>query len=209
MSDTDPKIEKLKSKILALLRKAEGTDNEHEADTFASKARELMDQHRLTMRDLTTMSDPMGRTVVLCPYDNREYVVMAAAAGRYLGCDVLTNKVWSESKRRMVRGVIFLGRESARVTAELLTPFWWSQCNRRGRRKHREDGLGRSAADAVHLMMVALAVRLDGMSDRDDEVREAEAERGDVRQARKSKPLTLDLDALEEAKKIPTNLQLG
>lgn len=209
----DTAVEKLKKKILALLRKAESSEHEAEQDAFATKARQLMDEHRLTMRDLTTSVDPMGRTVVACPYNNQEYVVMAAAGGRFLGCDTLisTRRVRADNKKgyKTTKGVIFVGRESARVTAEILTPFWWSQCNRRGRRKHREDGLGRSPADAVHLMMVALAFRLDQMADRPEEVDAARDYRGDVPKARKGKDLTLDLDALVEAQHIPTALQLG
>lgn len=200
-------VQKLKVKIAALLRKADRTDNEHEAEAFGAKARALIQEHRLTMQEVLGSTDPMGRSQIFCPYQDRAYVELASGAARYLGCSCLFGMGWDYTRHRRARYVVFVGRESARVTAELMTPFWWSQCTRHGRRAFREGRVGTSSNQAVRLTLTAMGFRLSSMAEDTAELSEA---REEVRDARVDKHrMTLDLDALAVAGKIPTAMQVS
>lgn len=52
-------IQKIKARIMALLAKANGTDNEHEAEAFLAKAMELMQQYQLDVSDMVDADDPI------------------------------------------------------------------------------------------------------------------------------------------------------
>lgn len=111
-------VEKLKTKIAALLAKAGGSDNQHEAEAFAAKAQQLLDEHQLSIGDVIK-TDPIERTVIAVgpktakPWHARLPQIVA----KYYGCDLVS---WHEN------GVIAytaVGRESARITAAMMYPF--------------------------------------------------------------------------------------
>ena len=207
--DDEKAVLKLKRRILALIRKSESTEHEAERDSFAAKARQIMEEHQLTMRDVNRADDPLGRTALFCPYSDGVYPTVAAAGARYLGCATLQQRDFDPVRARMGLKMIFLGRESARVTTEIMVPFWWSECVARGRRLHREEGLGRNPRDAAHQIMTAFALRLHEMSPPED-FAEAQGEiPDDTRKGRKRRLYMPSARAREEADTVPVAPQVG
>lgn len=119
----------MKEKIAALLRKAESTDNEHEAEIFMAKVNELLEKYEIAMHELH-VDDPMGHQ----DGETNLYVSMLWArdllsvVAEYYGAKMLL-----KSKRRNHIPYILVGRESARITAELMAPFIISQVKQQGR----------------------------------------------------------------------------
>ena len=60
---SDSNISKIKTRIMALLAKAKGTDNEHEAAAFLGKAMDMMQQYQLDVADMVDADDPILRHV--------------------------------------------------------------------------------------------------------------------------------------------------
>lgn len=159
---TDTARQNLLRKIQALLAKAGSTDSDHEAEAFASKARQLMEEHQVEQHELGQDTDPLGEDLAPLRYDARCYVSVAAAAAQYFGCSAaFTNRVIDGRLRRCYR---LFGREAARTTAGVMIEFWTSECMRRGRRLHRESGMFSSESRAVTEVLIAFAARLHRMS---------------------------------------------
>lgn len=208
MADSE-KIAKLKKKILALLAKADSTQHEAERSSFTMKARELLEEHQLTEYDLRRADDMFGESAIFAPYDDRAYTFLAAAAGRFLGCDCLSNQAWDPVKSRYRRIVKFRGRESCRVTSEIMIQFWWRQCNLDARRDHRAGKFRGSVHRAVMDTMTALAVRLRDLPPHPD-YQESLAERpSDVVKVRKTRALRLTREAVATAATIPLAVPIG
>lgn len=206
----DPKIARLKKRILALLAKADSTEYEAEANSFAEKARALLEEHQLTEYDLRRADDPFGEAVVFCPYDDRAYQFLAGMGARYLGCDCLVSEQFDSARGRLRKAVKFRGRQSARVTAEIMVQFWWRETSRTARRLHRDGKFrGLSVHRAVMDTMTALGVRLSELAPHPDH-EEALAERPDsVRAGRKTNSLRLTRDGQQAASSIPVSMQVG
>lgn len=119
--------EKIKSKIAALLAKAESTDNAFEAEAFMAKVNELLEQHQLEVNDVRyarhRSADPMGWSEGTTNiYASMLWARgMASALARYYGCRLLYGKRGNHVIYRVA------GPESARVTFELMLPFVISQ----------------------------------------------------------------------------------
>jgi hypothetical protein len=78
MTDTtnEPNLEAAKRRIEGLLRKAEGTDNPHEAEAFSAKAFELMERYRI---DLATFKVGDEETFVRDLYDLTQFKFLRAS----------------------------------------------------------------------------------------------------------------------------------
>jgi hypothetical protein len=120
--------ESIKTKIAALLNKAEKTDNAFEAETFMNKVNELLEKYQIEMTEIRNMrpagdTDPMGHQ----QGETNIYASMlwartlAGTVARYYGCKFIYWKRGNHYKYEVV------GRESARVTFELMLPFIISQ----------------------------------------------------------------------------------
>ena len=120
--------ESIKTKIAALLNKAEKTDNAFEAETFMNKVNELLEKYQIEMTEIRNMrpagdTDPMGQQ----KGETNIYASMlwartlAGTVARYYGCKFI---YWKRSNHFDYEVV---GRESARVTFELMLPFIISQ----------------------------------------------------------------------------------
>lgn len=208
MADSE-KIARLKKKILALLAKADSTEHEAERDSFAAKARALLEEHQLTEYDLRRADDMFGESAIFAPYDDRAYTFLAAAAGRFLGCDCLSSSALDPARGKLRNTVKFRGRESCRVTSEIMIQFWWRQCNLDARRDHRAGKFRGSVHRAVMDTMTALAVRLRDLPPHPD-YQESLAERpSDVRTAKKTRALRLTREAVQTASSIPLAVPIG
>jgi hypothetical protein len=125
--------ESIKSKIAALLAKAEGTDNEFEAASFMAKVNELLEKHQIEMHEVRQAQgdqDPMGRQ----KGETNIYASMlwarqvAGSLAQYYGC----RYIYWKNKNHFSYEIV--GRESARMTFELMLPFVISQVRQQAKR---------------------------------------------------------------------------
>lgn len=129
-----PNLDSIKRKISALLAKAQGTDNEHEAEAFMAKAYELLDEHQINVWELRNEEDPFGKDTVLeestAAPTWRRHLLHAVAL--YYGAS--TVRSWKAQKwvktgpythgwRSVDYTVTVEGRESARITTLLMYPY--------------------------------------------------------------------------------------
>jgi hypothetical protein len=133
--------DKIKKQIAALLAKAEGTDNEFEAATFMAKVNELLEKYQIEMHEVRQAgedNDPLGReegTTNL--YASMGWARdVAGSLARYYGARMIFRKVGNHYRYTV------LGRESARMTFELMLPFVISQVRIEAKRllERRNEG---------------------------------------------------------------------
>lgn len=146
---------KIKSKIAALLAKAKGTDNEHEADTFLAKAMELLDQHQLSISDVEGQDDPvMWYKGLDCTKWTASWQVdLYSAVARLYGCRSI--------RCHKIKGFMLelVGRESATITTDLMFPWIKEQVNAKGRELYKAGGAP-DAAKGARLVGNALVQRI-------------------------------------------------
>jgi hypothetical protein len=136
----------IKSKIAALLAKAESTENEFEADAFMAKVNELLEKHQIEMhevrqaRDIDT--DPMGhQDGETNLYASIKWARdLAGGLARYYGCKFI---YWRRNNHFAYE---IIGRESARTTFELMLPFIISQVRIQARRCYGINTMGKTLA---------------------------------------------------------------
>lgn len=122
-------IQKIKQRIMALLAKANGTDNEHEAEAFLAKAMELMQQYQLDVSDMVDADDPILHHTGLSQAESGHawrWKLYSAVAQLY-GCKSIhvdagyrpgkNGKLTPWYEQRLV------GRESAIITTDLMYPW--------------------------------------------------------------------------------------
>lgn len=140
-------LEKIKEKIAKLLAKAEGTSNDYEAAAFMGKVNALMEEYQLSMHEIRAAGadpDPLGK-------NNGEFNVYASFSGwgrqvisqlaKYYGAEVLWN-----NKRGNHYPYEVYGRDSARVTTELMIPYVISQVRRQAAQYSKDNGVTLSVA---------------------------------------------------------------
>jgi len=148
--------ENLIRKIAAILAKANGTDNEHEADTFFAKAKEMMEAHGLTESDLETdkLDSYKGEFSVSAEKAWMKGLVNAIA--RYFECNPVWHREWKTLAFQLV------GRDSNRITAEMMFPYIMGEVRKQAAWLAMETG--KSVGSAERAVGLALKVRLDSMS---------------------------------------------
>ena len=111
-------VEKLKKKIAALLAKAAGTDNEHEAASFAAKAQELLAEHQLEIGDVVK-TDPLDQSVIcIMPKTAKNWHwQLPMYLAKFFGCEMYRHLQAGQT------AMVAVGRESARVTTVMMFPF--------------------------------------------------------------------------------------
>lgn len=129
----------IKKRIAALLAKAEGTDNQFEADTFMAKVNELLEKHQIEMHEVRKAagdSDPMGKEKGEANiYASMSWAKdVANALARYYGCRFI---YWRRGNHTVYEVV---GRESSRATFEMMLPFVLSQVKQQASRIVRAEG---------------------------------------------------------------------
>lgn len=157
---------KIKAKIAALLAKAKGTDNEHEAGTFLAKAMEMLEQHQLTMGDLEDADDPVRHSDGLdCTKWTASWQVDVYRALAHLyGCKSVKVHLMKGFKMELV------GRESSLVTTDLMFDYVKGECNRLGRDLYKAGGAP-DAAKGARLVGNALVKRIWTLVPREDKPR--------------------------------------
>lgn len=148
--------EKIKARIAALLAKAKGTDNEHEAAAFIAKAEEMLEQYQIDLSELGDESDKVRHHAGLDA--DGKWVAswhrsLYRQLGQYYGCQSI--KVHTQRGYRQE----LVGRESAIVTTDLMFVFIKGECNRLGRQM-KLDGSAPTDANGARLVGNALALRI-------------------------------------------------
>jgi hypothetical protein len=146
----------IKTKIAALIAKAKGTDNEHEASTFMAKAQELLEKHQLEMWELNE-DDPMGHQFfgrARMQIDKSERSLLNAVARLYGA-----NTVLARDKGKQI--IDLVGRESSRITTELMWPFIMDQVRKLAKEYNVIHRVG--PVRARHQIMIALGFRIKDM----------------------------------------------
>lgn len=146
---------KIKTKIAALLAKARGTDNEHEAETFLAKAMQMLEEHQLTLGDVDGADDPIGWNAGLdCTKWTASWQAdIYSALARLYGCRVVKVHKWKGYFLELI------GRESAVVTTDLMFPWIKEQVNAKGRELFKAGGAP-DAAKGARLVGNALTRRI-------------------------------------------------
>lgn len=209
--------ESIKLKIAALLAKAESTKNEFEAAAFMAKVNELLEKHQMEMHEVRSAresaGDPMGKQ----KGEANIYASMmwardlGGALARYYGCRFVYWKIGNHLKYEVV------GRESSRVTFELMLPFVITQVKLQARKLDGVTGNAKSHSILARQVGQALEIRIWKLVGANDKRRVEITGRGLVPvddldaamdqffpnlKIKKSKPITLDQAAVDAAAKI-------
>lgn len=182
----------IKKKITALLAKANGTDNEHEAEVFLSKANEWLERYQLKAYELN-VEDPMGHQKGTAKADSMQgwTHTLGHYVAKYFGARIVWGPLGTGS-----RPYTIFGPESARITTELMLPYIYTQVRAQGRKfaadrnKSYTDKYGlnvfireRAFKDGIRPMSDSVGFRHVGMAlaDRISEmVKAAESHREDL-----------------------------
>lgn len=125
MSNNTDKIKKI---IMALLAKANGTDNENEAAAFLAKANEMLQQYQLDIADIVDAGDPILNHVGLKQASSGHawrWRLYSKVAQLY-GCKSIHVEMMVPGKNgKLVPGYEqrAVGRESAVITTDLMYPY--------------------------------------------------------------------------------------
>ena len=149
-------FDKIKTRISALLAKAKGTDNEHEAAAFIAKAEELLELYQIDLSELGDNDDKVKQHVGIDA--DGKWVAswhrsLYRALAMYYGCKSI--KVHTDKGYRQE----VVGRESAIVTTDLMFVFIKGECNRLGR-ELKADGGAPTDANGARLVGNALVTRI-------------------------------------------------
>lgn len=113
---------KIAEKIAKVLAKAQSTNSPQEAETFMAKVHQLLEDHGLEMADIAelNLNDPLGMSMKAHgSYASENWAVkLGFAAARYFGC-----KGVSTTSGKNHRWMNVAGRESARITFQLMMPY--------------------------------------------------------------------------------------
>lgn len=192
-AQTEVASESMKAKISALLAKANGTDNAHEAAAFMSKAMELMEKFQLAGWELRDKEDPMGETAIWSTNKNpvtwKKYLVNMVAM--YYGAKsvmVQTAAGWTFN---------IVGRESARATTAEMYPFILSQVVAWGK-KLAETDTRMNAKQHTRRVCHELTFRLAALVAERTEQQQAEAAgKGKTQKAEMARNALVAVDELE------------
>lgn len=187
-------------KIAKLIAKAESTDNTAEAATFMEKAHQLMEAHGVSLLDVGRLDeeDPVGTTRMSKPLKPWA-VKVAMSLARYYGCRPIQ---FEDAKQNKM--VAFSGRQSARVTAELMVPFVMGQV-----RKLANEGVKagdyKSAAVGQRSIGNALYLRINKMH---EENKAQEQLQTQAEQARSTALVPVDIIKAEFEEQFPHSVTI-
>lgn len=147
------------NKIAKIIAKADSTTNPEEADTFMAKAHAMMEAHGLSLLDLGRLDseDPIG-TSRDCASVSASYGCARAVATQlasYYGCELVYTAYKQENKFKFH----VCGRESARITFQLMFPYVWRQVADLAR-KDFKAGNHKTRMSALNAVANALTLRI-------------------------------------------------
>ena len=159
--------DKIKARIKALLAKgADASCTPAEREAFTAKAHAMLAEYQIDLGDLIDSEDPVDVT----RGETRGWVAsweisLQHAVGKYYGCRTIQMKGYGKRTDGTIGDTIrvdFIGRESARITAELMYPFIRQQVMDAGRELFQND---KSRPLARHQRDVgnALVIRINAL----------------------------------------------
>lgn len=125
-------------KIRKIIAKAEGTDNAAEAEMLMAKAHKLLEEHNYTLLDVAEDTDPIAtqKSGTHAWTSNSWVTTLANQLAKYYGCSLVLSRTGNK------RNHYVTGRESARVTFELMLPFILKQVRAAARAIQAQEGGG-------------------------------------------------------------------
>ena len=121
-------------KIAKLIAKADSTTHPEEADAFMSMVHKLLTEHGMSLLDVGKLNseDPVGKTGAAGRFYASESAFRDTAfnLAEYYGCKAIITNI---GNRRLIT---VIGRESARVTFELMWPYVKKCIRAEARRLH-------------------------------------------------------------------------
>lgn len=147
--------EEIVRKVILLLAKSQGTDNVDEAQTFRDKVDEMIAKHGIKPEDLE--SDKMGAQISTfeIPADLPWMKFVVTAASHYFGAVPIFRRNWKTIQCQLA------GRESCRVTAEMMIPYILESVKKSGKEMSAETG--KTVGACIRDVGLALAVRIAAM----------------------------------------------
>lgn len=194
-------LQKIKARIQALLAKASGTDNEHEAEVFLAKANELLSQCQLDVADLVDAGDPVIHHTGLSQAASGHAWrwKLYSAVGRLYGCKaIMENGLVRDQDGNIVLKkhvpvdaytLRLVGRESAILTVDLMYPWIVQQV--RAAAKQLAPVTGMSEQGQAKRVAAALINRIWGLVNAEKAKNAAQPQTAAARNA------LLTLDAVE------------
>lgn len=163
-------LAKVKERIAKLLAKAQGTDNEHEAASFMEKVEAELDKYQLELWEVTSHDDPMGFDVGLEGTSSsptwQRHLICAIAS--YYDCRTVRRRGFAKQTGKGTTydnfAIDIIGRESSRVTVQLMYPFVLEQVRQAGRKLYGEGHKG-SAEQLIRRVANALVFRIRKLID--------------------------------------------
>lgn len=145
-------------KIKALLAKAASTTNANEAEVFAAKANELMEKYQIDIDAIRASDDPVGKDKAYATKAKATTWQMdaASATAQYYGCRAI------RSRRPEGCFITIFGRESARITAMEMLPYFIKTINVYAREMSKQ--LGWDSYKCAKQIGQAFAARLQGLA---------------------------------------------
>ena len=114
-------MSKIAEKIGKILAKATSTNSDAEADSLMAKVNELLEAHGLTYADIAAANadDPVGQTKGAAEFwaSQHHRLALFSALAQLYGARLIYTKLGNKYT------VDLVGRESARVTFQLMVPF--------------------------------------------------------------------------------------
>lgn len=133
------KNRKIMERIQKVLNKAQGTDNEAEAEMLMAKVQAMLEEHNFTMLDLDNLEevDPVGTEKHVFKYRVNDSWMrkLSHAVARYYGCETVHSY---DPYAKHTKMVSFTGRQSNRETVKVMLPYVKKRVLEEGRKLHKE-----------------------------------------------------------------------
>lgn len=137
---------KIIDRIRKVLAKAEGTDNTAEAEMLMLKVNQMLTEHNIELIDVESASeeDPVAVERGMFHHFVKDSWMKwtVIRLGQLYGCDVVWTKVTKNKTALHVAG-----RESARITLQLMMPFVLKQLRHQAREYAKETGFSKAKSE--------------------------------------------------------------
>lgn len=156
------------NKIRKILAKADSTTSPEEASVFMEKAHSMLEAHGLSLLDLGRLDndDPIGTDHGATKNFAAEnwLKMVSSQLARYYGADLVATSIGNKTKHSVI------GRESARITYQLMQPYVARQVRQLARQAVK-DGEFKSESRAKTAIGNSLSLRIHRLVDEQEDRR--------------------------------------